>query len=90
MEFVPNAISTFAAGVIIIESRSEAEEVLDTLMAVIQKSGRTTVSDLYDLVGTRSVYTDQKYGWISLQGSTVQPAHEGGYLLVLPRPVPLD
>ena len=82
--------AVFDFGEIIIESRGEAEQVLDTLIDVIQQYGQTSVSDLYGLVGITSAYTDQKYGWTTLQGSTVQHVRGGGYLLVLPRPVPLD
>jgi hypothetical protein len=80
----------FDFGEIVIESRGEAEQVIDTLIEIVEQYGQATVSDLYGLVGITSAYTEQKYGWTTLQGANVQHVRGGGYLLVLPKPDPLD
>ena len=73
----------------ILETRAEASEVLDRLHARIDKYGAATVADLYDMLGETGNYTDVKYGWVDLQGSGISRV-DGGYLLDLPRPEPLD
>lgn len=73
----------------ILETRAEASEILDRLHARIDKYGAATVADLYDMLGETGAYTDVKYGWTDLQGSGISRA-DGGYLLDIPRPEPLD
>ena len=74
---------------VILESRGEAEEVLNNLVDLVVDYGMASVADLYDLVGISTSYTDNKYGWTNL--STARPVRvRGGYLLDLPRPMPLD
>lgn len=74
----------------IIPDRGEADMVLDRLNDLIESFGAATVADLYDLLGRTGVpYTNQNYGWTSSRDmSTSRVAH--GYVLNLPRPVPLD
>jgi hypothetical protein len=74
---------------VILESRVEAEEVIDKLYEVVSQYGAATVMDLYELVGLQSSHTDNKWGWTSLRGAGVSRSH-GGYLLDLPEPQPLD
>ena len=74
---------------VILDSRVEAEEVIDKLYEVVSRYGSATVMDLYELVGLPSSHTDNKWGWTSLRGAGVSRAH-GGYLLDLPEPQPLD
>lgn len=74
---------------ILLESRGEAEAVIDALFEIVSKYDQVTVADLYDCVGITGNYTDQKWGWTDIRGSTVARV-KGGYLLDLPRPEPLD
>lgn len=74
---------------IILESRSEAEEVIDQLFEVISRYEMATVADLYELVGINSSHTDHKWGWTDLRGASVARVRSGGYLLNLPEPEPL-
>jgi hypothetical protein len=75
---------------IILDSRGEAEQVIDVLIDIVNEYGQATVADLYELVGITSAYTDPKYGWTSMQGAGVQHIRGGQYLLNLPKPQPLD
>ena len=70
---------------IILESRVEAEEVLNRLDELIDVYGMASVSDLYDLVGKSGLgrYTDCKYGWTDLRTATHVRVRDG-YLLKLP------
>ena len=74
---------------IILESRSEAEEVLDRMSEMIDQYGMVSVADLYDLVGISGNYTDNKYGWTNIRNA--EPIRvKDGYLLKLPKVLPLD
>jgi hypothetical protein len=74
---------------IVLESRTEAEQVIDELFEVISRYESATVADLYQLVGLPSSHTDHKWGWIDLRGAGVSRTRDG-YLLDLPDPAPLD
>jgi hypothetical protein len=74
---------------ILLESRVEAEEVIEKLIEVVSRYGSASVMDLYELVGLPSQYTDNKWGWNSFRGAGVTRVREG-YLLDLPEPQPLD
>ena len=69
---------------IILETRAEAEEVMDRLFDLIARYEQVTVSDLYSLVGATAKYTDENWGWTDLRGSKVERIRNG-YLLDLPR-----
>lgn len=74
---------------IILDTRREAEEVLDRMADLIDTYGVVSVADLYDLVGINGSYTDNKYGWTHLRNADVQRVREG-YLLKLPKALPFD
>lgn len=73
---------------ITLDSRAEAEEVLDRLDEAIKAYGMVSVGDLYDLVGISGEYTDQKYGWYNLRNADVVRVSDG-WLLKLPKAMPL-
>lgn len=73
---------------VILETRGEAEEVLDAMNDVIETYGMVSVMDLYDLVGISGQYTDNNYGWKNLRNA--EPVRmRDGYMLKLPRAIPL-
>ncbi len=74
---------------IVIETKVEAEEVLDSMYALLEQYEVVTVADLYEMLGTTGSYTDEKWGWLDLRGSGVTRV-KGGYLLDLPKTQPLD
>lgn len=74
---------------IILDTRREAEEVLDRMQDLIDTYGMVSVADLYDLVGINGSYTDNKYGWTRLRDADVQRVRDG-YLLKLPKALPFD
>lgn len=78
---------------VILESRSEAEEVIQMLDEACQMyEGVVSIADLYDMVGLdRDKWTDNKYGWTRSMLKDVRVLRvPDGYLLKFPRPVPLD
>lgn len=74
---------------IVLESRGEAEEVLDRLCELIDTYKVASVADLYDLVGVDFEYTDNKYGWTNLRNAEVVRVRDG-YTLKLPKALPID
>lgn len=74
---------------IVLNSRVEAEEVIDRLYDVVSRYESVSVADLYGLVGLTSAHTDHKWGWTDIRGAGVQRVRDG-YLLDLPAPEPLD
>ena len=75
---------------IVVESRGEAEKVLDVLNEMIDRYGEATVADFYELVGvSTNGYTDRSYGWKDLRNAYIQRTREG-YLFQLPRCIELD
>lgn len=74
---------------VILETRGEAEDVLDRMDDLIDNYGIVSVGDLYDLVGIQGNYTDNKYGWTNLRNAEVQRIRDG-YLLKLPKALPLN
>jgi len=75
---------------IVLDTRVEADAVIDNLFELVSKYESATVADLYELVGISGNFTDTKYGWTELLGADVRRTRGGGYLLDLPKPVPLD
>lgn len=73
---------------IIIDSRGEAEEVLNRMDELIETYGIVSVADLYDLVGETCDYTANKYGWTNIRNSEPVRVRDG-YILKLPKPLPI-
>jgi hypothetical protein len=82
------ARSRFDFDEIILNNRLEAEQVIDGLFEVVSRYGQASVADLYGLVGIKSTYTDNNWGWTNLRGAGVARIR-GGYLLDLPEPEPI-
>ena len=75
---------------VILDSRQEAQEVIDTLIDWIGKYDAVSVKDLYELVGEEFHHTDEKWGWTNLDRASVRRVGNQSYLLVLPKTEPLD
>ena len=73
---------------IILEHKGDAELVLTTMDDIIETYNEVSVAALFDLVGLPHKYTDNNYGWTSLGNARVTRMRDG-YLLDLPRAVPL-
>ena len=74
---------------IILDTRREAQNVLEELDYMIHKYGQASIADFYDIVGVTSEFTDNKYGWTSIRDAGIRPVREG-FLIVLPRTRVLD
>ena len=83
------ARATHDFGEIIIPTRPEADAVLEGLFAILEEYDVVSVSDLYEMTGVTSHFTDRKWGWTDLRGSDIHRIREG-WLLDLPRPEVID
>lgn len=76
---------------IVFNSRGDAEAVLSAMDDIIERYGVVRVADLYDLAEvSTSNYAINKYGWTDIHTARVTPLREGGYVIQLPRALPLD
>lgn len=69
-------------------SRVDAKEVLDQLCELIDTDGYAGIRDLYAMLGEDTTFVDEYWGWTDL-GSAVIIPFNGGYLLELPKAVPV-
>lgn len=70
---------------ITLESKAEADEVLERMEELLDTYGMVTVADLCDLVGISCEYTDNKYGWTNLRNAKVVRLRGNEYMLDLPK-----
>ena len=75
---------------IIFQNRGDADAVLNELNDIIRRYGFAKVADFNDLAGVNGSYTDNNYGWSDLRYATIIRQRDGGYLIDLPKPMPLD
>lgn len=68
---------------------SNADEVLDGLLEIINSYGIATVADLKDLCDLSSSYVDNLYGWADLRDRAKIIRVRNGYVLDLPKALPI-
>lgn len=73
---------------IFLDDNAEAMDVLENLVARVERYGSASVSDFYDYLGVTGGFTDQAYGWKNLSGAQVRQTRKG-YTFDLPRPIAL-
>lgn len=75
---------------IVLDTRGEAELVLDELDRIIARYQFASVADLYEIAGIdNDNYTLHRYGWTSIRSATIKRIRDG-YLLVMPKAMPID
>ena len=87
--YVPDVRNRFDFGDIIFETRGEAEAVREQMDDVIDRYGFVTVADMYDMAGLTEPYTANKYGWTNIRTAEAVRMRDG-YILKLPKPMPID
>lgn len=76
---------------IIFDSRGDAEAVLSAMEDIIEQFGVVSVGDFYDLAQVSTTnYAINKYGWTDLRTAEAIRTRDGGYMLKLPRALPLN
>lgn len=78
-------------GEVFVESRRDAEAILDRLYELFDRYQWASVAQLYELANLRAKYTDHNYGWRESDRNriTIAPTR-GGYLIKMPAPRPFD
>ncbi len=71
------------------DNRTEAENILISLRENIDVYGTTSLADFYSLMDIENQYSDNRYGWTDLKNTTVKWV-EDGYMINLPKPVPIN
>lgn len=75
---------------VVFDTRGDAEAVLDAMNDIISQYGTVSVSDFYDLARVpNDNFTMNKYGWTNIGGATAVRIRDG-YVLKLPRAIPLN
>jgi hypothetical protein len=77
-------------GDIILDTRPEADAVIERLYNVLNQYDVVTVAELYSILDMNSTHQDGKWGWYDLRGSGPTRARGGGFSLNLPRPELID
>lgn len=76
---------------IILDNRAAAEEVIDTLVSLIEEHEEATVGDLYNLVGVEPTFADEKWGWLAHHVRDFGVSRSrGSFILNLPKPEHLE
>ena len=70
--------------------REDAEAVLKQLDDMMREYRMVRVADLYDLAGISHDYTDNDYGWTNIRNAEIIRARDGGYIIKMPRAIPID
>lgn len=71
-------------------SRGEAEAALDELCERITDYGKARVSNLKELAGLTGDFVDERWGWTNLRQAYVKRIMGGEYIIVLPKPEPIE
>jgi len=75
---------------LIFPTRGDAEAVLDAMNEIISQYGVVSIMDLYDLANVSTDnYQLNRYGWTDISGCKVIRVRDG-YILNLPRPLPIN
>lgn len=75
---------------LVVETHTDAQAVIEELVAYMERFGRVPVSAYYDAFGISrdGVWTDSRWGWTNLAEARAVPAHGGGWTVYLPDPEP--
>lgn len=68
---------------VILESRSDADLVVERIIDIVDKYDVVSVADVYELIGQESSHIDNKWGWTGLTSIGVDQVREG-YRLKFP------
>lgn len=85
----PSRSSRHDSGVITLESRQDAERVVESLIDIIQQYEVATVADLNELLGLPASHIDNKWGWDKVAGFDVHQSRDG-FVIELPPAQPIQ
>lgn len=81
--------SSYSYDNITLDSRLDAEAVLDRMHECLETYKIVSVGDLLDIVGVTGKYTDYNYGWTNIDSAEIVRVRDG-YKIQLPKVMPID
>lgn len=75
---------------VVVNTRGEAEAIINRMDEIIDQYGTVSVADMYDVSGITAEHTDYKYGWTDIRSASAERLRDGGYVIKMPRALPLD
>lgn len=76
---------------IVLESRDEADAVLEGIKTLVQTHGNASVGDLFALCDIESVFTDHQWGWTDREAVNIRIVPvRGGFMIRTPPTVPVS
>lgn len=75
---------------VVVDTRTEAQEILDEMEDLLVRYNVVRVADLYEMAGIDGYHTANRYGWTDIRSARIERLRDGGYLIQMPRPMPLD
>lgn len=81
--------SRFDSDEILLPTREDAEEVIQSMFDIFDQYNAVTVSEFLELVGLPDEYTDRNYGWTTNLRDVEVRRIRDGYIIDLPNPRPL-
>jgi hypothetical protein len=76
-------------GTVVVNSRADAEAVIEQMDGIMETYGMVRVADLYDLVGMTSNFTDNNYGWTNIRNAQPVRLRDGGWEIKMPMAAPI-
>lgn len=73
---------------LVFETKADAMDVIEYLAETLNRHGQISVADLYSSVGIKVQYTDEHWGWTTLDAFEVRLSREG-WTLVSDSPEPI-
>jgi hypothetical protein len=74
---------------IIVDTRAQANYVLDEVDSIIRQYGQASIAQFYDAAGVTGEWTDNRYGWESIRGAQVKQVRDG-WVILMPPTIVLD
>lgn len=85
----PRRRSIFDLDCIEFDDRGEAEKVLMVMDGIMEEYDLVRVADFYDLIGMSCDHTANDYGWTNIRNAEVVPVRGGGWIIKMPRAIPI-
>lgn len=88
-DYTPRMRSMIDIDDVIFNSRAEALDVLSALRDDLDKYGMVSVMNFKEMIGLKTNFTEDKYGWYDLSACKVTN-YKGGWIITLPKAKELD